>query len=132
MFAGAGNGANAFDAPGRNQFNNVVVNSGVNTDLSSKSDAQILVRGDWTMDGTAEPDRQEHQGHVQREWRADHRRRPADHLPQSVCGQDGRQPVTLARSALVTNGDVIVVSGTLDLATFTLNRSAPRRGNSGS
>ena len=42
-FAGAGDGANAFDAPGRNQFNNVVVNSGVNTDFSSKADAQILV-----------------------------------------------------------------------------------------
>ena len=43
VFAGPGNGANAFDAPGRNQFNDVVVNSGVNTDFSSKSDAQILV-----------------------------------------------------------------------------------------
>ena len=32
--------------------------------------------------------------------------------------------VTLARPALVTNGNVIIVSGTLDLATFTLNRSA--------
>ena len=36
--------------------------------------------------------------------------------------------VTLARSALVANGDVKVLSGTLDLATFTLNRSAPLGG----
>ena len=123
-FAGAGAGANAFDAPGRNQFNNVVVNSGVNTDFSSKSDAQILVGGDWTMDGTADL--------IGKNTRVTFNGSGAQTIGGAqqttfrnlFVDKTAGTTVTLARSALVTNGDVIVVSGTLDLATFTLNRSA--------
>ena len=124
VFAGAGNGANAFDAPGRNQFNNVVVNSGVNTDFSSKADAQILVGGNWTMDGTADL--------IGRNTRVTFNGSGAQTIGGAqqttfrnlFVDKTAGTTVTLARSALVTNGDVIVVSGTLDLATFTLNRSA--------
>ena len=124
-FAGAGAGANAFDAPGRNQFNNVVVNSGVNTDFSSKADAQILVAGDWTMNGTADL--------ITRNTRVTFNGNGAQTIGGAqqttfrnlFVDKTAGTSVTLARSALVTNGDVIVVSGTLDLATFTLNRSAP-------
>ena len=124
VFAGTGNGANAFDAPGRNQFNNVVVNSGVNTDFSSKADAQILVRGDWTMDGTADL--------ISRNTRVTFNGSGAQTIGGAqqttfrnlFVDKTAGSTVTLARPALVTNGDVIVVSGTLDLATFTLNRSA--------
>ena len=45
-----------FNAPGTNQFFNVVVNSGVYTTSTSAVNAQIRVRGNWTMDGAAEPD----------------------------------------------------------------------------
>ena len=124
VFAGTGTGANAFNAPGTNQFNNVVVNSGVNTDFSSKSDAQILVGGDWTMDGTADL--------ISRNTRVTFNGSGAQTIggAQSTTFRNlfvdktAGSTVTLARSALVTNGNVIVVSGTLDLATFTLNRSA--------
>ena len=123
-FAGAGAGANAFDAPGRNQFNNVVVNSGVNTDFSSKADAQILVGGDWTMNGTADL--------ITRNTRVTFNGSGAQTIGGAqqttfrnlFVDKTAGTTVTLARPALVTNGDVIVVSGTLDLATFTLNRSA--------
>ena len=123
MFAKTGDG-DAFKAAGRNQFFNVVVNSGVNTDFSSDLDAQILVRGNWTMDGTAD---------------LTGRNTTVTFNGSGAQTIGGAQPTTFrnlyvdktagtlsrsARSALVTNGDVKVVSGTLDLATFTLNRSA--------
>ena len=91
VFAGTGDGANAFKAPGRNQFFNVVVNSGVYTDFSSKSDAQILVARQLDDGRHGGPDWQEHQGDVQRERRADHRRRAGDHLRQPDGGQAGRR-----------------------------------------
>jgi hypothetical protein len=120
-FAGNG-GGNAFNAPGTNQFYNVVVNA-ASTDFSSNVDAQIRVRGDWTMNGTADL--------IGRNTTVTFNGSGA----QTIGGAQSTTfrnlyvdkpagTVTLARSALVTNGDVKVLSGTLDLATFTLNRSA--------
>ena len=51
-FAGSG-GGNAFNSPGTNQFFNVTINSGVSTDFASNLAASILVRGNWTNNGTA-------------------------------------------------------------------------------
>ena len=90
-FAGSGSNDDAFDAPGTNQFFNVVVASGVNTALLQRRGRANPRARQLDDERHGGPDWQEHQGDVQREWRADHRRHRADHLPQSVCGQDGRQ-----------------------------------------
>ena len=58
---------------------------------SPRRTAEIRVRGNWTMDGVAEPAGQEQQRHVQRERRADHHRRGGDHLPPPGRGQAVRR-----------------------------------------
>ena len=123
-FAGSGSNDDAFDAPGTNQFFNVVVATGVNTQFDSAVDAQIRVRGNWTMNGTAEL--------IDRNTRVTFNGSGAQTIGGTAqttfrnlfVDKTAGSTVVLARTALVTNGDVIVVSGTLDLATFTLNRSA--------
>ena len=121
-FAAAGGGS-AFNAPGTNQFFNVTVNTGVNTDFASSLAASILVRGDWTMNGTCNltgtattvtfngTGAQSIGGTASTTFR-------------NVTVNKASGTVTLARVQTVTSGDLTVTAGTLDLASFTMNRSA--------
>ncbi len=115
-FAGAG-GVNAFNAPGTNQFFNVTVNTGVNTDFSSTFAASILVRGDWTMNGTANL--------VGRATTVTFNGTGSQSIGGSasttfrnIAVDKASGTVTLARAQTITSGDLTVTAGTLDLASI--------------
>ena len=121
-FAGTG-GGNAFNAPGTNQFFNVLVNSGVTTDFSSNLAASISVAGDWTINGTATltgnattvtfngTGAQTIGGTASTTFR-------------NITINKASGTATLARNQTVTNGNLSISAGTLDLSSFTMNRSA--------
>ncbi len=121
-FAGNG-GGNAFNAPGTNQFFNVVVNAGVSTDFSSNLAASILVRGDWTMNGTANL--------TGRASTVTFNGTGAQTIGgassttfRNVTVNKASGTVSLAGNQAVASGDLSVLAGTLDLSSFTMNRSA--------
>jgi hypothetical protein len=121
-FAGSG-GGNAFNAPGTNQFFNVLVDAGITTDFSANLAAAIGVRGDWTINGTATligtattvtfngTGAQAIGGASSTTFR-------------NVTINKTSGTATLARNQTLTNGNLTVTAGTLDLSSFTMNRSA--------
>ena len=121
-FAGSG-GGNAFNAPGTNQFFHVLVDAGVTTDFSSSLAAAIGVRGNWTIDGTATltgtattvtfngTGAQTIGGTSSTTFR-------------NITVNKASGTVTLAGNQAVTNGDLTASAGTLDLSSYTMNRSA--------
>ena len=121
-FAGTGSGS-AFNAPGTNQFFNVLVDSGVTTDFSSSLAASISVAGDWTINGTATltgnattvtfngTGAQTIGGTASTTFR-------------NITINKASGTVTLARNQTVNGGNLSISAGTLDLSSFTMNRSA--------
>ena len=122
QFAGSG-GANAFNAPGTNQFNHVVVDAGVTTDFASSLAAVIGVSGNWTVNGavtmTSTATSVTFNGTGAQTIGGTN-----STTFRNVTINKASGTVMLAGTQAVTNGDVTITSGTLDLASFTMHRSA--------
>ena len=121
VFAANGDG-NAFNSPGTNQFFNVVV-SAPSFQFDSNITADIRVRGDWTMNGTADLS-------VNKVTTVTFNGSGAQTIGGANATAFGNliadKPAgaaTLAISATV-KGNVTVSSGTLDLSSFVMPRTA--------